>query len=162
MPKNRLQNFIFTLLMAFVMVYGMVCYNIALNTGSMSNVVFAMALHEMVIMWPVAVILEMFVVERLAQKLAFRLVIPGKDRPIVIIAAISGMIVCLMCPIMSFIATILFKSPGVEIVAVWLQTTVLNFPMALCLQLLIAGPLVRRIFGLLFCAKQETELSVEI
>ena len=28
MPKTRLQNIIFTLIMAFVMVYAMVCYNI--------------------------------------------------------------------------------------------------------------------------------------
>ena len=31
MPKTRLQNIIFTLIMAFVMVYAMVCYNIALE-----------------------------------------------------------------------------------------------------------------------------------
>ena len=29
MPKTKFQNIIFTLLMAFVMVYAMVCYNIA-------------------------------------------------------------------------------------------------------------------------------------
>ena len=40
------------------------------------------------------------------------------------------MIVCLMCPVMSFIATALFKHPGSEIIAQWLQTTVINFPMA--------------------------------
>ena len=33
MPKTRLQNIIFTLIMAFVMVYAMVCYNIALDKG---------------------------------------------------------------------------------------------------------------------------------
>ena len=33
MPKNKLQEVIFTILMVFVMVYAMVCYNIALNTG---------------------------------------------------------------------------------------------------------------------------------
>ena len=33
-------------------------------------------------------------------------------------------------PIMSFIATLLFKNAGKEFVAVWLQTTFLNFPVA--------------------------------
>ena len=30
MPKNKLQEVIFTILMVFVMVYAMVCYNIAM------------------------------------------------------------------------------------------------------------------------------------
>ena len=107
MPKTKLENVIFTLLMAFVMVYAMICYNIALNVGGMSNQVFAMAFGEMVIMWPVAFILEFFVVERLSQKLAFRLVTPGVDKPVFVILAISCMIVCLMCPMMSLVATIL-------------------------------------------------------
>lgn len=129
MPKTKLENVIFTLMMAFVMVYAMICYNIALNVGGMSNQVFVMAFGEMVIMWPVAFILEFFVVERLSRKLAFRLVTPGVDKPVFVILAISCMIVCLMCPMMSLVATILFKNPGSQIVAVWLQTAVMNFPM---------------------------------
>ena len=31
MPKNKLQEVIFTILMVLVMVYAMVCYNIALS-----------------------------------------------------------------------------------------------------------------------------------
>ena len=91
-------------------------------------------------MWPVAFILEFFVVEKLSKFLAFRIVSPT-DKPIFIILAISSMIVCLMCPAMSFIATVLFKHPGKEIIAVWLQTTAMNFPMALCWQIFFAGPL---------------------
>ena len=33
MPKTKLQNVIFTIIMAFVMVYAMVCYNIAIDKG---------------------------------------------------------------------------------------------------------------------------------
>ena len=150
MPKTKFQNIIFTLLMAFVMVYAMVCYNIAWNVGGMQNRIFVMALEEMVIMWPIAFFLEFFVVEHLSQKLAFRLVTPGRDKPIFILLAISSMIVCLMCPIMSLIATILFKNPGSELIAVWLQTAAVNFPMALCWQIFFAGPLVRLIFRTIF------------
>ena len=85
----------------------------------------------MPIMWPVAVILEMFVFEeRLAVKLAFRFVTPGKESEFMGTVAISSMIVALMCPTMSLIATELFAHPGSEVVAVWLQKYVLNFPMA--------------------------------
>ena len=152
MPKTKFQNVIFTLLMAFVMVYAMICYNIAINRGGMTNEVFLLAFHEVVIMWPVAFVLEMFVVERLAKMLAFRLVTPD-DKPIFILLAISSMIVCLMCPMMSLVATILFQNPGKEIIALWFQTTALNFPMALCWQIFFAGPLVRLIFRTVFRAK---------
>ena len=150
MPKTKVQNVIFTLVMAFVMVYAMVCYNIAWNIGGMENRVFLMAFSEMRIMWPLAFVLEFFLVERLAQKLAFRLVTPGQDKPIFILLAISSMIVCLMCPLMSLAATILFKQPGAQLPAVWLQTTAVNFPMALCWQIFFAGPLVRLVCGKLF------------
>ena len=33
MPKNKFQDVAFTIIMAAIMVYGMVVYNIALNTG---------------------------------------------------------------------------------------------------------------------------------
>ena len=42
MPKTKLQEVVFTILMVFVMVYAMICYNIALNMGGMSNIVFLM------------------------------------------------------------------------------------------------------------------------
>ena len=153
MPKTKLQNVVFTLMMAFAMVYGMICYNIALNRGGMTNEVFLLAFHELIIMWPVAVILELFVVEKLSQKLAFRLVNPAEDKPIFVLLAICSMIVCLMCPMMSFVATLLFKAPGKEIIAVWMETTVLNFPMTLCLQIFFAGPFVRLIFRSIFKEK---------
>ena len=152
MPKTKLQNIIFTLIMAFVMVYGMVCYNIAIEKGGMTNSIFLIAFHEMPIMWPIAFILEFFIVEKLSKKLAFRIVSP-KDKPIFILLAISSMIVCLMCPIMSFIATLLFKNAGKEFVAVWLQTTFLNFPVAFFWQLMYCGPFIRFLFRKLFPEK---------
>ena len=88
MPKTKFQNVIFTLMMAFLMVYAMICYNISLNIGGMSNQVFLMAFGEMKIMWPAAFILEFFIVDNLAHRLAFRIVTP-KDRPFAITAAIS-------------------------------------------------------------------------
>lgn len=116
----------------------------------MSGEVFLLAFHELIIMWPLAFVLEMFVVERLARKLAFRIVTPGQDRPIFITLAISSMIVCLMCPTMSLAATILFKDPGANIIPIWLETTALNFPMAFFWQIFFAGPLVRTVFGVIF------------
>ena len=33
MPKTKFENIVFTLMMSFLMVYAMICYNIALNIG---------------------------------------------------------------------------------------------------------------------------------
>ena len=52
MPKTKFENIVFTLFMSFLMVYAMICYNIALNMGGMSNQVFLLAFHELIIMWP--------------------------------------------------------------------------------------------------------------
>ena len=94
--------------------------------------------------------LELFVYDRLSKKLAFRFVTPGKDSPIFVILSVLSMIVCLMCPSMSLAAALLFKHPGSEAAAVWLQTTVMNFPMALCWQIFFCGPFVRLVFRRVF------------
>ena len=148
MPKTKLQEVVFTILMVFVMVYAMICYNIALNMGGMSNIIFLNACHELIIMGPLAFILDFFLYGSLSKKLAFRIVTPGVDKPIMLILAISSITVCLMCPTMSLIATILFTHPGSQVVAVWIQKLALNFPMALCWQTFFAGPFVRNLFGL--------------
>lgn len=136
--------------MVFVMVYAMICYNISLNIDGMANHVFLDAFHELVIMGPVAFILDFFLYGSLSKKLAFRIVNLAEDKPIMIILAISSITVCLMCPSMSLVATLLFKNPGKEVIAIWLQTTALNFPMAFFWQIFFAGPLVRKIFGAIF------------
>ena len=46
MPKNKFQDAIFTLIMATVMVYGMIVYNVALATGGVKGETFFIALHE--------------------------------------------------------------------------------------------------------------------
>ena len=108
MPKTLVQRIVFTIIMATLMVYGMIVYNVALNTGGVSNQTFLLALHELPIMLPIAFVLEFFVVEKLAARLAFSFMRPT-DRPQFITYAMSMMIVCIMCPVMSLIATLLFK-----------------------------------------------------
>ena len=148
MEKSKLHHVLFTLGMAFVMVYAMICYNIALHTGQMSNAVFMMAFHELWIMWPIAIIIELFFVEKWAVKLAIKKFHPEQTSPQLFQMTICTMIVCLMCPIMSFIATVLFQNAGTQMIAVWLQTTAFNFPMALAWQLFFGGAVVRKLESL--------------
>lgn len=154
MPKNKFQDVIFTIMMVIVMVYGMVVYNIALDKGGLDNETFLIALYELPIMGVVGFVLEMLIAGPLAKKLAFRHVVPGRDRMLVVILMISTMTVCMMCPLMSLAATILFKGVDAQVAAKWIQITVTNFPMALGLQIFIAGPLVRFFFGKMFPEKR--------
>ncbi len=163
MPKTKTQNVIYTILMAAVMVYGMVAYNIVLNTGSLQNWVFLATFNEWKIMTVIAILLELIFVGKLAMKVAFRLVNPREASQTSVMLAISAASVWLMCPCMSFFATLLFKdSHNVQFVAMWIQTTVMNFPMALMWQFFAAGPLVRRIFGLLFRENADKSSAVEM
>ena len=147
MPKNKFEDVIFTIIMASVMVYGMVIYNVALNTGGVTGTTFLAALHELPIMIPVAFVLEFFIVGKIARMLAFTVMKPT-DRPQFITYAISICICCIMCPIMSLVATCLFKET--HSFGTWVQTLGMNFPMAICYQMFYCGPFVRLIFRLIF------------
>ncbi len=155
MPKTKFQEVIFTIMMVFVMVYAMICYNIALNVGGMNNTVFLSAFHEFMIMAPVAFILDFFFVGHIAKRTAFRIVNPEKENPFHLVIAISVVSVAWMCPLMSLAATILFKDAGSQFIAVWLQTIALNFPMAFFWQMLYAGPFVRFLFRQIFREKEK-------
>ena len=155
MPKTKFQEVIFTIMMVFVMVYTMICYNIALNVGGMNNTVFLSAFHEFVIMAPVAFILDFFFVGHIAKRTAFRIVNPEKENPFHLVIAISVVSVAWMCPLMSLVATILFKDAGSQFIAVWLQTIALNFPMAFFWQMLYAGPFVRFLFRQIFREREK-------
>jgi hypothetical protein len=150
MPKNKFQDVVFTAIMAIIMVYGMIVYNVALNTGGVHGYTFLAALHELYIMAPIAFILEFFVVGGIARKLAFSVMKPT-DRPQFITYAISICICCIMCPTMSLIATFLFKDQ--HTFGTWIQTWGMNFPMAICYQMFYCGPLVRLIFRTIFREK---------
>ena len=52
-----------------------------------------------------------------------------------------------MCPIMSLIATFLFKMPSF---GMWIKTWALNLPMAMFYQMFYCGAFVRLIFRTIF------------
>ena len=94
MPKNKLEEVIFTFIMATCMVYGMIVYNIALNTVVVQGITFTTAIHELFLF---------------------------NDAP-------------------SF--------------GMWIKVWALNFPMAICYQMLYCGPFVRLVFRLIVRRKK--------
>ena len=110
---------------------------------------------------PIAFILDFFLVGPIAKKKAFMIVNPQKDNPFMIVLAISVLSIIGMCPLMSLAATLLFKDAGNQMIAVWFQTTVFNFPMAFFWQLCFAGPIVRKVFGVIFREEQKEEVAFD-
>jgi len=159
MPQTGFQKLFFMALTVLISVMAFTTYNVALSLGGMSNRVFLLALREVPLEFVLAFVLEGALVYRLAERLALRVVDPGSDRPIVVILAITAMTICLMCPGMSFLATILYDGFNAEFLANWLHKMVFNFPFAFFAEIFFIGPFVRLVFRSLF--PQERSLGVE-
>ena len=151
MPTNLKEQITFNILMVIVMVYALVCYNMSFEMGGLNNNIFSLALIELPIMGTIAFILEMLFVGKISKKITFSLLNPKETQPIFITIFISSIIVCFMCPLMSFFATILFNFNGLDsLFSTWLTLCVRNFPMALLFQIFFAGPFVRFLFKKIF------------
>ena len=147
MPQTKKQEIVYTVMMVCVMVYGMVCYNIALDVGGMQNFIFAAASvscpswASLAFCWT-----RSWSAPRPCA--SPRLVHPRQGQ-----AGVPGgryllSVRVMMCPLMSFFATLFFKdSHNANFFAMWVQTTAMNYPAAFLWQLCGAGPLVRFVFG---------------
>jgi hypothetical protein len=144
MPDTKLQKVLFALLMSLIMVFGMETYNHIIVADSLNRSVFFIPALELAGLMATVIALETLIAGKLARKLAFGFVSPEKSRPFLIILAIQVSTVLIMCPMMSFVATLVFKN-GLHnnTLSIWLQTVAVNFPMALFWQILVAGPVVR-------------------
>lgn len=124
MPRTHTQRIVFSILMAFAMVYGMELYNQALLAGGLRTELFAAPFADIVPLMVAVIALESLVGGR--------------------------------------VATLAFKQPPVgELVATWLQTVALNFPMALLWQLFVADPTVRAVVRALGSTMSHLGRSIE-
>jgi len=150
MPRTKFQSIVFTALMVFCMVFCMTVYTIAMKFGGLSYTVFALAIQEMWVEYVIVYLLIFFVITKLAQKLAFRIVTPGVDKPIFLILAIQCFTVCLIVPSITLFATIFHNGLTANWFTQWISLAFLCFPTALCLQVFFVGPLVRLVFRTIF------------
>ena len=155
MPQTKFQKFIFSLLMSYIMAYGMELANVAVKLGGMSNAAFLPALKEASYMGAFVFLVSNLYGNRVGRAIAFRCVQPGRDAPFFITLMISSCTVLVMCPTMSMVAAILFNvilagNPISQLPAIWVGTLIKNFPMALLWNLFAAGPFSRLVFGKLF------------
>lgn len=150
MPKTKIQSIVFTAMMVFCMVYCMTVYTIAMKMGGLSYQVFALAIREMWVEYVVVYLLIFFVITKLAQKLAFRIVTPGVDKPIFVILAIQCFTVCMIVPCITLFATFYHNGLTAGWFHQWIGLACLCFPTALLLQIFFVGPFVRLMFRNIF------------
>ena len=149
MPRTKQESVIFTVMMCFVMVLWMSIYNVARMSGGLSFSVVQQAWMGFPIAYLFAMCCDMLIVSRTAKAFAFRFLIREGSSPLRMVLSISGCMVVCMVLIMSFYGACercVHTGEWSMVGLLWLQNIPFNFIMALPLQLLIAGPLVRKAF----------------
>lgn len=159
MDKKRERVYAFITVLITVPCF--VFYCLSIENGGILNVNWQFALILIVIEFILAFLSEILFVGPLAFKIASKACSPKEYKSVIAETAIICTTVCIMCPWMSFLATILYKEifPGIIFneasltignfflcfIPNFLQTFVLNFPFALLSQLFFIQPLTRTI-----------------
>ena len=151
MPKTKFQNFIFTLITVILMAYCMIVYSVAINSPEgLMNQTFLIALKEFPIEGIIVFLLAFFVASPIAKKSAFRIVNPKRDNKIFAILSIQTFTVLIMVGLMSIYALFAQHLINKNILCNYIILYCKNFIMAYPLQVFFVGPLVRKIFGIIF------------
>ena len=177
MPRNQLQKMFFAFVTVVITVHAYVFYSVYVihgttfitSTGA-SGVLEAINLMggvpvfgKPLPIWAVVLIefvlaytLELLVGSPLSFKIACHYFDPRKNHPFIFETMIISATVLVMCPIMSFIAAILYYPYNyiefnvVHFLAEWLKLVCFNFPFAFFSQLFSIQPIVRTIFKFVF------------
>ncbi len=146
MGQTKSQKFIFTLMMCFGMVLGMTIYNMLLSEG-FHDQFFNHLLKDFWLGFIVALILDVFIVGKLAKPIALKIVKPNATtKQIKVILAISSCMVVGMVLCMSMYGAIIAVGFNSTALKIYPLCIVRNFVVALPLNLLIVSPLVRFVF----------------
>ncbi len=176
MPRNQFQRMVFALLTVIVTVHAYVFYSLYVINGNLfmsltgeTGVIKAVNAMGGVPMfgrnmpiWSVILIefvlaytLEVTVGSPSSFKLAHRVFKPGETNPVIFETAVICATVGIMCPAMSFLASVMYYpySRGfnfMTLLANWLKLVCFNLPFAFFSQLFFIQPLIRTVFRLLF------------
>lgn len=177
MPRNQLQKMFFAFVTVVITVHAYVFYSVYVihgatfitSTGAsgvldainlMGGVpvfgkpipIWAVVLIEFVL----AYVLELLVGSPLSFKIACHYFDPRKNHPFIFETMIISATVLVMCPLMSFIAAILYYPYNYinfdvyHFLAEWLKLVCFNFPFAFFSQLFFIQPIVRTVFKFVF------------
>lgn len=148
MPTTRKESLYFGLIMCFGMVFFMTLYNFYLN-DTFGQISFMGGITDFFIGFMVAIILDLYLVGPIAKKIAFRLT-ANTTNVLYKVLTISTCMVIGMAFFMSIYGLVIsyfhngFYSNS--IITEYLSVFSKNFIVALPLQIIIMGPIVRFIF----------------
>ena len=174
MPETKFQRLIFALITVIITVPCFVFYCSSYEAGGFTIDIIKNSIIFIPIEFILAYLCEIFIGSPLSVKLALKAMPPQKNSPMMVETAIICATVGIMCPLMSFLATILYNgiiAVGIyhqisfsyfmiNFIPFWLQKVVLNFPFALLSQLFFIQPLTRTIFKNIF-SKKSKEYFIE-
>ena len=179
MPNNQFQKMFYAFVTVLITVHGYVFYSIYVVNGhfimemNQTNSVLAgvakqggiMVLGQNISILGVILIefcfaftIEILVGSPLSFRLARGKMDPGKCNPMLFEIAIICFTVCIMCPLMSFVAAWMYYPYALgfhllTLLADWLKLVCINFPFAIFTQIFLIQPVVRRIFSFVFQEK---------
>lgn len=148
MPINKRESMIFTIIMCAFMVFIMSLYNVGRIHGITSELL-TQAWLGFPLAYGIAIVSDWFLVAPLAKKIASKILeenAPTWKKVIMISSSmVSGMVL-----IMSLFGAIVGVGLSSQTFNVWLMNIPANFIIALPLQMIVAGPIVRFVFRSLF------------
>ena len=153
MPQNKRESLIFTVMMCFFMVFFMSIYNVACHHGALNLEIVKDAWIGFPIAYCFAMCCDWFLVSGLAKGFAFRFLVKPESEPFKKAIAVSCCMVVPMVIIMSFyggVEACVRSGAWSALPIIWLTNIPKNFIMALPFQLIVAGPLVRKVFRTAF------------
>ncbi|MDO4262113.1 MAG: DUF2798 domain-containing protein [Eubacteriales bacterium] len=149
MPQNKRESLIYTVMMCFMMVLWMSMYNVTLHMGALSFETLQEGWLGFPFAYIYAMLFDWFLVSHLAKGFAFRFLVRPESPVLHKVLAVSCCMVIPMVIVMSLYGSLeaCVKS-GVWslLLPTWISNIPKNMAMALPFQLLVAGPVVRRIF----------------
>lgn len=169
MPQNKFQKFIFALITVIITVNCFVFYNVFfVEHMTYAKYGFITIGTFLLVEFIFAMLCELLIGSPYSAKLAFKVVDPEKSPPFLVETVIISCTVCIMCPLMSFIAVFIYNgfvayifSPEtfslsaffINFIPNWTTKIFHNFPFALFSQIFFIQPLVRKIFRHIFFKK---------
>lgn len=159
MPQSKRKELLYALITVIITVPCFVFYCSSYEAGGFNVEVIKNSWIFIPIEFVLAYLSEIFIGGPLANKITFKKVNPKETPSMIVELVIIASTVLVMCPLMSFLATILydgiinvgiyngdFTNFLINFIPSWLQKIVLNFPFALLSQIFFIQPIVRTIF----------------
>lgn len=153
MPQNKRESLIYTVIMCFVMIVWMSVYNVSIQMGGLSFQSIQQAWLGVPAAYIVGILIDMFIASKLAKGIAFRFFLKPESSSNKKMFFISTGMVVFMCFFMSLYGAIegcIHSNQWNRLVLIWFRNIPRNFIMAWPFQLLVAGPIVRKIFRTFF------------